>query len=65
MATELTTCTTRLAVAEVRFEQDGRLASRTVVEQIIHRTKDDRSEGRGPGGIGHHDGEAEDSDARE
>lgn len=36
--TELTTCTTRLAVAEVRFEQDGRLASRTIVEQIIHRT---------------------------
>ena len=35
--TELTTCTTRLAVAEVRFEQDGRLASRSVVEQIIHR----------------------------
>lgn len=38
--TELTTCTTRLAVAEVRFQQHGRLASRTTVEQIIHRTKD-------------------------
>lgn len=35
--TELTTCTTRLAVAEVCFEQHGRPASRSVVEQIIHR----------------------------
>ena len=38
--TELTTCTTRLAVAEVRFVQGGRMASKGVVEQIIHRTGD-------------------------
>lgn len=33
--TVLTTCTTRLAVAEVRFEQDGRRAGESAVEQII------------------------------
>ncbi|MEV7414898.1 PaaI family thioesterase [Streptomyces sp. NPDC089919] len=36
--TELTGCSTRLAVAEVRFVQHGRTAARATVEQIIHRT---------------------------
>lgn len=36
--TELTSCSTRLAVAEVRFVQDGRRACTGTVEQIIHRT---------------------------
>lgn len=36
--TELTSCSSRLAVAEVRFVQGGRTAARATVEQIIHRT---------------------------
>jgi len=45
--TELTSCSTRLAVAEVRFVQDGRLACTGTVEQIIHRTGDSSGAGAG------------------
>lgn len=40
--TELTSCSTRRAVAEVRFVQRGERACTATVEQIIHRTAGDR-----------------------
>ncbi|GGW80439.1 hypothetical protein GCM10010503_67300 [Streptomyces lucensis JCM 4490] len=36
--TELISCSTRRAVAEVRFVQDGTRACTATVEQVIHRT---------------------------